>query len=126
MKLRDEELLSNIHLPRNTKQMSHYYRKVGTRKAQAISKVCFAGTARLDAGRVSHLRIALGSVAPVPLRCLRTEQSVLEQANSGDWISNAINELEREITPISDIRSTKDYRLRVSKNLLEDFLKKLI
>src|SRR5205809_1803957 len=48
MDIRPDELLSAIHLPRNRNQRIHYYRKVGTRKAQAISKVCFAGVAEVS------------------------------------------------------------------------------
>src|SRR5436190_1243275 len=47
MDIRADELLSAIHLPRSGNQRVHYYRKVGTRKAQAISKVCFAGVAEV-------------------------------------------------------------------------------
>ena len=71
--------LAHIRLPRLWPDLTHYYRKVGTRKAQAISKVCLAATARVSGGMVDHIRIALGSVAPVPLRCRRTE-AVLQGA----------------------------------------------
>jgi CO/xanthine dehydrogenase FAD-binding subunit len=123
--MRADELLSRIYLPRHTANVIQYYRKVGTRKAQAISKVCFAGTARIKDQKIDDVRIALGSIAPVPFRCLKTE-SVLRQAELGaSTIERAKTELAREIAPIDDIRSTKNYRLRVSVNLLEDFLKKL-
>ena len=58
---------------RMTTGWKHYYRKVGTRRAQAISKVCFAGAARVEAGRIADVRIALGSVAPTVLRANETE-----------------------------------------------------
>jgi xanthine dehydrogenase iron-sulfur cluster and FAD-binding subunit A len=96
---------------------------VGTRKAQAISKVCFAAVAHVSSNTIDELRIALGSVAPVPLRCVNTERVMLGHKIDEDSIDAARAELAREITPITDIRSTKDYRLRVSQNLLEDFLR---
>src|SRR2546426_4563103 len=68
MIMRPDELLARIRLPRASKKLNHYYRKVGTRKAQAISKVCFAATARMRGETIEDLRIALGSIAPVPLR----------------------------------------------------------
>src|SRR5438094_1810755 len=76
MDIRPDELLRAIRLPRATNQLTHYYRKVGTRKAQAISKTCFAATGKINDDRVSHLRIALGSVAPIPLRCFETERAL--------------------------------------------------
>src|SRR5436190_18223541 len=71
--MQPDELLAHIRLPRLRPDLTHYYRKVGTRKAQAISKVCFAATARIDEGIIDVMRIALGSIAPIPLRCRKTE-----------------------------------------------------
>src|SRR4029079_1464243 len=69
MNMRAEELLGRIRLPRaEGNNLRHYYRKVGTRKAQAISKICFAGAARAAQGRIEDIRIALGSVAPTVVR----------------------------------------------------------
>lgn len=107
-----DELLARIRLPRNIAGFIHYYRKVGTRHAQAISKVCFAGMRNKSTGEV---RIALGSVAPVPLRCWKTEAAIREGRDGPA-------ELAAEIKPIDDIRSTAAYRLRVSQNLLKEFL----
>ncbi|HEV7683301.1 MAG TPA: xanthine dehydrogenase family protein subunit M [Pyrinomonadaceae bacterium] len=123
--MQPDELLSRIRLPRLWPDLQHYYRKVGTRKAQAISKVCLAATARISAGTVDLIRIALGSVAPIPLRCRKTE-AVLQGARLDEnTIAKARTELSNEIAPIDDIRSTRDYRLNVSLNVLEDFLRQL-
>ncbi|HEV7472632.1 MAG TPA: hypothetical protein VGN90_01210, partial [Pyrinomonadaceae bacterium] len=118
-------LLARIRLPRIWPDLKHYYRKVGTRKAQAISKVCFAATARVNEGTIEQVRIALGSVAPVPLRCLKTEEVLRGATLDENSIESARTALAREIVPINDIRSTRDYRLRVSLNVLEDFLRQL-
>src|SRR5262249_49743756 len=56
--LRPEELVCRIRLPRNKGDWKHFYRKVGTRRAQAISKVCFAAAARVSEGRIADVRIA--------------------------------------------------------------------
>jgi len=125
MDIRPDELLRAITLPRKTKELTHYYRKVGTRKAQAISKVCFAAVAGVKDGNIDYVRIALGSVAPIPLRCFKTENAVTEQPLNDQTIAAAKRSLVDEISPIDDIRSTKDYRLQVSLNLLEDFLARL-
>jgi CO/xanthine dehydrogenase FAD-binding subunit len=124
--MQPDELLARIRLPRLWPDLLHYYRKVGTRKAQAISKVCFAAATRMDNGTVDLIRIALGSVAPVPLRCRATEAALQGKTLDENVIQQAKAELSREIVPIDDIRSTKDYRLRVSVNVLEDFLRQLI
>ncbi len=125
MDIRPDELLRAITLPRRTKGLTHYYRKVGTRKAQAISKVCFAAVAGVKDGEIDHVRIALGSVAPIPLRCFKTETILNGQPLNAQTIAAAKQSLVDEISPIDDIRSTKDYRLQVSLNLLDDFLARL-
>ena len=122
---RPEELLARIRLPRSTKGLKQYYRKVGTRKAQAISKVCLAACARIDDRTIADLRLAFGSIAPVPLRCVQTESALRGAKIDLDVIATAKVELAREISPIDDIRSTRNYRLRVSVNLIEDFLNQL-
>jgi CO/xanthine dehydrogenase FAD-binding subunit len=125
MIMEPDELLARVRLPRRWPDLHHYYRKVGTRKAQAISKICLAATARISEGRVDHVRLAFGSVAPVPLRCVKTEEALHGATLDGVAIEKAKSVLAREIVPIDDIRSTKNYRLRVSVNLLEDFLGQL-
>ena len=125
MDLQPDELLARVRLPRRWPDLHHYYRKVGTRKAQAISKVCFAATARINEGVVDHVRIALGSVAPVPLRCRKTEAVLSGAALDERRIEQARATLAREVAPIDDIRSTSSYRLQVSLNLLLDFLREL-
>src|SRR5574341_79907 len=125
MDIRPDELLRSIHLPRNSRRVTHYYRKVGTRKAQAISKICFAAIGRMNQGRIERVRIALGSVAPIPLRCLKTEAVLDGQPIGYEILALAKRTLADEISPIDDLRSTRDYRLQISLNLLEDFLASL-
>ncbi|MDQ5845705.1 MAG: xanthine dehydrogenase family protein subunit M [Acidobacteriota bacterium] len=122
---RSDELLSRIRLQRATTNLHQYYRKVGTRKAQAISKICLAATARMEDALVADVRIVFGSVAPIPLRCLKTEETLRRLELDQGSIEKAKVALSREIVPIDDIRSTKNYRLKVSVNLLEDFLLQL-
>ena len=116
------ELLARIRMPRNTRGATHYYRKVGTRKAQAISKVCLAALAKLHSDQISDCRIALGSVAPIVVRCVQTEDALRGRKPDTGTIKSACVTLSQEISPIDDIRSTADYRLQVAKNLLTDFL----
>jgi CO/xanthine dehydrogenase FAD-binding subunit len=123
--LRDDELVRAIRLPREKSSWTHFYRKVGTRRAQAISKVCFAGAARVEAGQIADLRIVLGSVAPTVLRAVETEKTLCGQKPAAALVQAAQEVLAREISPISDIRSTARYRLRVAQNLLAEFCEQL-
>ena len=122
MQIAPEELLRAVRLPRRFQSWRQYYRKVGTRKAQAISKVCFAGTALVESGTIRDIRIALGSVAPVVLRAVKTEDDLRGSRITPPVVTEAKETLAHEIAPIDDIRSTARYRLRVAQNLLEEFL----
>jgi len=66
--------------------------------------------------------VANGSVAPIPIRCEQTEASLNNQPLDREAIKLGAATMSSEIVPIDDIRSTRDYRLRVSLNLLQDFL----
>ena len=104
-----DEIITAIEIPPVAGKQ--YWRKVGTRRAQAISKVMMAAV------RGGEVRVALGSVAPTVLR-LRDTEAMLA---TGAAIADAQATLRREIAPIDDLRSTKQYRLDVSANLLADF-----
>jgi CO/xanthine dehydrogenase FAD-binding subunit len=121
-----DELIYSIDLPRCAPTWRYYGRKVGTRRAQAISKIVFAGSARVEGGRIADFRIALGSVAPIPLRCRATEQFLLQTPLSRSAVANACRILKSEISPIDDIRSTAVYRSMVAQNLLAEFLETLL
>jgi len=124
MDLAADELIARIVLPRGRSGWREDYRKVGTRRAQAIAKVCFAGAVLMTGGIVADIRLAYGSVAPIPLRCARTEAAVRGRGIDPLLIASAERELIQEISPIDDIRSTAAYRRRVSANLLAEFLRR--
>jgi CO/xanthine dehydrogenase FAD-binding subunit len=106
---RPDEIIMAIEVPRI--EGRQYWRKVGTRRAQAISKVMCAAV------RGPEVRIALGSVGPTVLRLRRTERVL----TAGSPLKQAQAVLRGEIAPIDDLRSTADYRREVSLNLLADF-----
>jgi len=120
--MRADELIRAIRLPRTTADWQQHSRKVGTRKAQAISKVCIAAMAKLDGDTIKDIRIAYGSVAPTPVRAWKTEAILKGQKIDPATIKSARAEVMNELTPIDDVRSTADYRSRVAANLLEEFL----
>jgi CO/xanthine dehydrogenase FAD-binding subunit len=108
---RPDELIAAVEIADlNGKQ---WWRKVGTRRAQAISKVMMAAV------RGTSVRVAVGSVGPTIVRAPRTEQAL----SGGASIADAARILQSEITPIDDLRSTASYRKRVAANLLARFWK---
>jgi CO/xanthine dehydrogenase FAD-binding subunit len=118
-----DELIYALHLPKKFAAVMSFVRKVGARNAQAISKICVAATARLRAGIVDELRIGMGSVAPAPLRLVRTEQALTGQRIDDAAIAEARQTLLQEVAPIDDIRSTAEYRRLVAANLVEEMLR---
>ncbi len=120
------EIIGHLRLPRTSSGSLQYLRKVGTRRAQAIAKVALAGLAEVSGGSIKRIRIALASVAPTPMRCFETERLLAGRSISPAVISEAKTKIAAEIAPITDIRSTSDYRRRVSSNLLGEFLESLI
>ena len=98
---------------------TQWFRKVGTRAAQAISKIVIAGVApsTRSSRAEGSVRIALGSVAPTVVRATRTEAALV----GGAALEDAQRILVDEIAPIDDIRSTAEYRRRVASNLLARF-----
>jgi CO/xanthine dehydrogenase FAD-binding subunit len=107
--LRRDELIVAVEVP--AVPGTQWFRKVGTRAAQAISKVVLAGV------QGESPRVALGSVGPVVVRARMTEQALA----TGQGIDAAVAALQAEITPIDDVRSTAEYRRVVAGNLLRQF-----
>lgn len=122
MDLAADELITAIVLPRRQTRWIETYRKVGTRRAQAISKVCFAAAADVRDGRINDVRIAYGSVAPTVVRAHHVESALRGQPIAPALIDEATRLVLQDISPIDDIRSTAAYRRKVAQNLLRDFL----
>jgi CO/xanthine dehydrogenase FAD-binding subunit len=119
---RPDELIARIRLPLPADGTRHYYRKVGTRSAQAISKIVLAGVARVDNGLLADVRVGVGSVAPTVVRCRGVETALVGRSLDSESIAAARRALESDVAPIDDIRSSAVYRLRVAGNVLEEFL----
>ena len=118
---RADELIARVRVPLATRPQRTFYRKVGTRKAQAISKVCIAASVRDD----GTARIAMGSVAPTVVRLLSVERKLESTLASGLLTREAVERMVEEIpeaTPIDDIRSTAEYRRRVTRNVVRECL----
>ena len=108
---RPDELIMAVEIPAIDGRQ--WWRKVGTRRAQAISKIMMAGV------RGPRVRIAVGSVAPTVVLAVDAAAILSE----GGSVPDAQAALRREIAPIDDLRSTGDYRQQVAANLLAAFWK---
>ncbi|MGB0637716.1 MAG: FAD binding domain-containing protein [Myxococcota bacterium] len=115
--LAQDELLLAVHIQPNPNDRL-YYRKVGTRMAQAISKVMLGGRLRIEDGIVTEARVALGSIAATPVRLTSVESALTGKPIDGA----AANLVADEITPIDDIRSTAEYRKIVATRIVRSWL----
>ncbi len=126
-----DELLATVRIPRPAADLRQTYRKVGARRAQAIAKLSLAACARRDPdGRLREVRLAAGSVAPAPLLLAGT-MSLLEgrrlMPESVDGLAAAAAAAAAaEVQPITDLRSTAEYRRVVTARLVARFLRELV
>ena len=108
--LQPGEIVARIRLPLPPAGTVQAFRKVGTREAQAISKVVVAMAGRIEDGRIADLRLAAGSVAPTPIRLRAAEDAARGQAPGPEAAALAGREAAGAVTPIDDVRSTAEYR----------------
>jgi CO/xanthine dehydrogenase FAD-binding subunit len=123
--LEPDELVFALHLPRRFSNHMQYLRKVGTRRAMAITKVALAATAVVEQRLVIEIRLAAASLADRPVRLAATEAAILGKALSPETRAAARQALLNEVRPIDDIRSTAMYRKHVAANLLDELLDQL-
>ncbi|MGB2589972.1 MAG: 2-oxo-4-hydroxy-4-carboxy-5-ureidoimidazoline decarboxylase [Candidatus Acidiferrum sp.] len=120
--LAPDELIRSIRLEKKFSSHFAHARKVGARNAQAIAKVCLAALGRLANGVVEDVRLAMGSVAPIPLRMAETERIIVGRRIDPQLLVLARQAAAAEVRPIDDIRSTARYRAAVAGNLVAEFL----
>ena len=119
--LKGDELIERviIPLPSPTVQI---FRKVGTRAAQAISKVVVAFGANRRTGGLKDVRLAMGSIGPVPMRLVEVEAMIDGEPLSPALADRAAALVEKTISPIDDVRSTADYRRHVAGQVVRRML----
>ena len=117
--LEKDELLLAVHIDMDP-DIHTVYRKVGTRMAQAISKVVFGGAIKTENGIVTQARLALGSVAPTPVRLKQVEEALLGKPIDPS-VAIKVND---DIAPIDDIRSTEQYRRSVARRIVRSWLER--
>ncbi len=125
--LRSGELLVGIRIPLNRGANFSDYRKFGTRPAMEIAVVSVGVSMVVDnktteGAAASKVRVAFGSVAPVPLRGRRTEDRLEGERLDDKTIESACRVARDEISPISDVRASADYRREMTGTLLRRML----
>lgn len=117
-----DEMITEIIVPLTTNK--YFWKKVGSRKAESISKVSFLGLYHIKDNKVDDIRIVLGCVHIKPVRNKEVENkylglSVDELKSRKAEIVNDYNQL---IAPVTDQRSNKEYKRKVAINLLKSFI----
>jgi carbon-monoxide dehydrogenase medium subunit len=105
------ELIHSVAFKRLSGVWGASFLKLGKRNGMAISVVNAASALVLDAsGMVKDARLALGSVAPKVVRCTKAEEILVGHAPTQKIIKQAAEAVIEDISPISDVRATRDYR----------------
>lgn len=120
--LEPDELVLAVVLPVPAPGTVQHWRKVGTRAAQAISKVAFAGAARLEAGRAVGVRLAFGGVADRPVRLTDVEALVEGVRPTAAVAAEVRRAAAAAVRPLDDLRSTAEYRTHVTGALAARFV----
>ena len=123
MTFKPGELLRTIRLPRIEKSVTHTIERSARRTGAGFQR--FASLAVAAADEKINRCACAWAASLIPIRCVKTEAVLLGKSIDAETIKAARDALANEISPIGDIRSTRDYRLKVSLNLLEDFLSQL-
>ena len=124
--LEPDELVVAVRIPKLKAGEVDFFWKVGTRRAQAISKTVMAAKARVDNQRINSISIAVGSVAPTVIRAPQTESLLRGSVLTNPLMDDARKMIAQEIAPITDLRSTEHYRRTVTGNVLVKFLRQLV
>ena len=119
--LAHDELVVRIRIPLAADREIRF-RKVGTRRAQSISKVVLAAAWRGD-GTWRDVRVALGSVAATPIRAAGTEQALDGHQPTPETADRAAETLAGELAPLDDVRSTAEYRRLVAARILHRIIR---
>jgi CO/xanthine dehydrogenase FAD-binding subunit len=125
--LHPDELIVRVVLPKLPPGHHESFRKLGPRAAQAISKVMGSYRGAMnDEGVVRAFAVALGSVAPIPIRLPEFEKWIVGKKIGKRVLDEAEQRVAALVKPIDDIRSTTEYRRWVSGRLVRGFLEELL
>lgn len=123
--LREDEMITEIEFERSNINKNGCYLKLGLRKAMAIAVASIGINLEVKENKIVQVRIAMGSVAPTPIRLTATEEFLQDQEVNDELLEKAINKVREEVNPISDIRASDKYRRYVSGILFKRAFNKL-
>ncbi len=124
--LHDDEMIVGIEFEQSDINKNGYFIKLGQRKAMAIAIASLALNLEVKQNKIIQIRIAMGSVAPMPIRLTVVEEFLENKEISNELVKEAMDRVREEVEPISDIRASKEYRRYVSGSLFKRAFKKLI
>ncbi len=120
IELKDGELLESVIIPKVSDEYEHYFKKIGRRNALDISVCSMGYLLKENSGKIEDVRIAYGAVAPRIIRPTSLEEFLQGKPVSREVLPEAKELLEDEISPISDIRGSAEYRKEVALRQLEE------
>ena len=124
--LQDDEMIVGIEFEQSDINKNGYFVKLGQRKAMAIAIVSLALNLKVKQNKIIQIRIAMGSVAPMPIRLTEVEEFLKNKEIKNGLIEEVINKISEEVNPISDIRASEEYRRYISGILFKRAFEKLI
>ncbi len=120
--MKPNEIIKSIFIPRDAENgFTTFYKKIGSRKALSIAKIAVAGLKKVVNNEINEIKIAVGSLNKYPRRLFLLEKYLINKKNTEIDYSDIRDILNKEITPITDLRSDKDYRFEVCFNLIKRF-----
>jgi len=123
--LQDDEMIVEIKFENSNLNKNGYFIKLGQRNAMTIAIASIAVNLEIRQNKIIRIRVAAGSVAPMPIRLTVVEEFVKNKEINNKLLEEAINKVSEEVNPISDIRACTEYRRYVSGILFKRAFKKL-
>lgn len=123
--LQDDEMIVGIEFEQSDINKNGYFIKLGQRKAMAIAIASIAVNLEVKQNKIIQIRIAMGSVAPTPIKLTVTEEFLKDKVINDKLVEEAMDRVREEVEPISDIRASTEYRRYVSGILFKRAFKKL-
>jgi len=123
--LKDNEILTGIEIPISDFEVYSYWEKIGRRKALVISTLTLSFVLEFEDDLIKRAGLAMGSVAPVPKRLNMIEEKMLKKKLSQLNYQKIAEEVKNNISPIDDLRGTKEYREDVAAEIMVNALEKI-
>ncbi len=124
--LQDDEMMVEIKFEKSELNKNGHFIKLGQRNAMIIAIASIAVNLEVRKNKIIRIRVAAGSVAPMPIRLTVVEEFLKNKEINNKLIKEAINKVSEEVNPISDIRASTEYRRYASGILFKRAFKKLV